>query len=58
MPRRKILPARPFDKSPCTHIQVEDDGIRVEFQLDGTSKATAMLVWFKPDEPYEMLRVP
>jgi CubicO group peptidase (beta-lactamase class C family) len=41
-----------------TAFQVEDDGVRVEFQLDGTSKATAMLVWFKPDEPYEMLRVP
>jgi hypothetical protein len=41
-----------------TAFRVEDDGVRVEFQLDGTSKATAMLVWFKPDEPYEMLRVP
>ncbi len=40
-----------------TAFQVEDAGTRVEFQLDGTSKATAMLVWFEPDKPYEMLRV-
>ncbi len=24
MPRRKILPVQPFDKSPCTHIQAEN----------------------------------
>ncbi len=41
-----------------TAFQVEDAGTRVEFQLDGTSKATAMLVWFEPGLPYEMPRVP
>jgi len=41
-----------------TAFQMEDVGIRVEFKLDGTSKATAMLAWFEPGLPYEMPRVP
>jgi hypothetical protein len=42
----------------ATAFQMEDTRTRVEFQFDGTKKATAMHLWFKPGKPFMMPRVP
>lgn len=41
----------------ATEFEVEDAKKRVEFELDTTGRATAIRIWFNPDEPYEMHRV-
>ena len=43
--------------SSTTEFVAEDAQKRVEFELDATDNATAVRIWFKPDEPYKMHRV-
>ena len=41
----------------ATEFVAEDARKRIEFELDATGRATAIRIWFKPDEPYEIPRV-
>ena len=41
----------------ATEFVAEDALKRIEFELDATGRATAIQIWFKPDEPYVMRRV-
>lgn len=42
----------------ATEFEVEDAQKRVDFVLDDSGSTTAIRIWFNPDEPYEMHRVP
>jgi hypothetical protein len=42
----------------ATEFVAEDAQKRVEFELDANGRATTVRIWFRHDEPYEMLRVP
>jgi hypothetical protein len=41
----------------ATEFVAEDAQKRIKFELDATGRATAILIWFKPDDPYKMRRV-